>query len=247
MRWPHQVHLLLRSFTGPLDACGPHLQQTGTWRLVETSKILSFNPVYWFYYCLCVFRRVAVCSFVMERSTSWVDEEKTLKPLTTSCATTRPPASSHARLLCLVPSPTMAALPYNVSAKNNANPESICKCTCRLSQKWSCRLLHPYQKQLFIVTTTIFLLLMQLTYIHLHAMQCKCSTMFNCYSWLHHHAIADIICKTAVNRLFSGTRKYVKHNLPHNWHTFREWVRSNGVITQMQWCPILIQNTTKAH
>ncbi len=134
MRWPHQVHLLLRSFTGPLDARGPHLQQTGTWRLVETSKILSFNPVYWFYYCLCVFRRVAVCPFVMERSTSWVDEEKTLKPLTTSCATTRPPASSDARLLCLVPSPTMAALPYNVSAENNANPESICKCTCRLGR-----------------------------------------------------------------------------------------------------------------
>lgn len=75
--------------------------------------------------CLCVFRRVAVYQFVMERSTSWVDGEKMVMHLTTSCATTRPLASSHARLLCLVPSLTMAVLPYTVSARNNVNPDSI--------------------------------------------------------------------------------------------------------------------------
>lgn len=75
--------------------------------------------------CLCVFRRVAGYQFVTERSTSWVDGEKMGKHLTTLCAMTRPLASSHARLLCLVQSPTMAVLPYTVSVRNNAKPDSI--------------------------------------------------------------------------------------------------------------------------
>lgn len=70
------------------------------------------------------FRRVAGYQFATGKSTSWVGEERTAKPPTTSCAMTPPLASSQAWPPCRGPSPTTVVLPYTVSVRSNTNPDS---------------------------------------------------------------------------------------------------------------------------
>lgn len=151
----------------------------------------------------------------MERSTCWVDGEKTAKPLTMLCATTRPLASSHARLQCLVPSPTMAVLPYTVSAKNNTNPESICKHPSRLSQTWSCRLLHAHQLCItYIECTDIF----SITYaVNMYTSTCTVGVALCLTVTVDFIIMPQLLLSVRKQSIdfFSETRKYIKHYLPH--------------------------------